>query len=787
MHEPNRDDATLMAGEPRLLAPGSVFADRYVVEGPLGEGGMGSVHAVVDRELGERVALKVLGEGIQGRPEALERFRREVRVARRVTHRNAARTFDIGEYAGLRFLTMELVEGESLAQRLRRERRLDPSDVVEIGRQVCDGLGAVHEVGIVHRDLKPANVLLERTGRVVLTDFGIARPEADDDRVTQESSQMVGTPHYMAPEQVAGEPLTSRTDIYSLGLLLYEMATGRLPFMRGTTIATAVARLHDPPEPPQQHVSLPEPLVAAIMACLRREPAQRPADAAAVRAMLEAAPAESRTSGGSTDPDPKATDVTLLGASSSASCFCPVDVGEKGLAVLPLRHRGPADDAYVAEAITEQLIDLLSMTRGLRVPAAGATEPFAERRDPRAVREALGVDVVVDGTVQRSGSRLRVAIRLLDAQTGYQTWTDRFEGELRDVFELQDRIATKVAEALRLRVESSHLEVSVPPEALELYMRARAMMREHQLGGPEGAPALLARCLELAPKLPPALASYAIVCSRMWFFFGEDPWAARCEDAVARALVYGPHLPDTHLAAARMHGQRGEFAEAARALQQTLELAPTHAAAHAYLGVLQCEAGRSSEGLRHIELARDLAPSDRMPLIAAIRHLKLHGQDERADALIEQLMAEDPDAQTTLQIFHLRFAVWMRDLESIRRWRAAASPQARTILRFLVEVGGFVLGDLDEPGMMARFDEFAVPNTSRRYRALLEQMLVEGLLATGRVEPAVPVLERLADEVLVDVDWLEYCPLLHPLRDEPWMAPVRSKVRARARAIWALN
>ncbi|MCA9706494.1 MAG: protein kinase [Myxococcales bacterium] len=786
------DDVTVMGGEARSPTPGSLFAGRYLVEKRIGEGGMGSVHAVLDRELGERVALKVLTTEGTLRPETVERFRREVRVARKITHRNAARTFDIGEHAGLHFLTMELVEGESLAALLGRGP-LAPERVIEIGRQICDGLGAVHEAGIVHRDLKPANVLLEAGGRVVLTDFGVARSTIEDDGVTREGVLLVGTPRYMAPEQVAGEPLTPRTDLYALGLLLYEAATGRLPFAAKDAIGTAMARLHELPESPLRHVDLPPPLTAAIMACLERDPARRPASAAALRAMLGGEPEASTGTGEGSDPMLAASSAPSGTDSSGSHRFASLDVGEQCLAVLPLRYRGPADDAYLAEALTEQLIDLLSMTRGLRVPAAGATEPFADRRDPRAVREALGVDAVVDGTMQKGGSQLRVAIRLVDAHTGYQTWSERFDGELEDVFQLQDRIATKVAETLRLQLESTRFRFTGPPEAMELYMRARVRMRNYHLGGtePDGAPALLRRCLDQAPDFAPALAAYAMVCARMWFFYGqrdgEHEWAAECERSVARALEVGPGLPDTHLAAARMYWQLGRFRESARALQQALDLAPTHAAAHGYLGVLQCEAGRSKEGFEHIELALELEPTDVSPLLTAVHHMALHGDHERLEASIRRVWDTMPDARFPIKVMRLRIALWHRDPVEIRRWRDALSHVDKPFRPFVEVVASHVLGEATADEVQASLDANAPPTASLRYRALVEQVQVEGLLARGELEPALEGLERLAAGVLVDVDWLEHCPLMEPLRADPRMFKVRAKVRERAQAIWTIR
>jgi TolB-like protein/tetratricopeptide (TPR) repeat protein/predicted Ser/Thr protein kinase len=789
------DDATTARPPTGHVAPGSVLAGRYEVGAILGKGGMGSVHLAIDRELGERVALKVLSRVVDGRADVLERFRREVRMARRVTHRNAVRTFDIGEHEGLHFLTMELVEGESLAELLRREGRLSTERIVELGRQICDGLAAVHEAGIVHRDLKPSNVLVAASGRIVLTDFGVARTLAVDDALTQDSRVLVGTPHYMAPEQLSGGPVTLRADLYALGLVLYEVAAGRRPFDRLTGFATAAARLHDDPEPLRHHASVPAWLEHAIMACLQREPERRPSDAGSVRTLLEPhAVEDAETRLDQVDDDthlgsgdvPRTVDVTVA-AVQGTHAF------SQSLAVLPLRYRGPADEAYLAEAMTEQLVDLLSMTRGLRVPAVGATQRFAEDRDPRAVGTALGVDVVVDGTVQRAGPQLRVAVRLLDARTGYQTWSDHVDGELRDVFALQDHIATRVVETLRLRLETSSWEGTVPVEAIEPYLRARLRMRSFVMGGtnPDGAAALLERCLAIAPDFAPAWAAHATVCSRMWFFqeplASDRDWAARGTEAVARALALAPRLPDAHLGAARMLAQEGRFAEAVSALQRALELAPTHAATHAFLGILQCEAGRLAEGIRQIELALELDPVDVSPMYVVARHVALHGDRDRCDAIVQRLWHDDPDTRLASVVLQVRLALWDGDLERLRHWRDVVGV-AFERGRLIHAVATYALGETGEDLLLATLEQVApAARSSPRFRALQEQCVVEGLLARGRDEEALVWLERLADGILIDVDWLDRCPLLLRLAEQSRMWPVKQKVRDRVQELWAMR
>ncbi|AKV04164.1 Serine/threonine protein kinase [Labilithrix luteola] len=233
----------------------ALVANRYELLGMLGGGAMGTVYRARDRELDEIVALKVLRRELAATEGMLERFRREVKLARRVTHRNVARTFDIGEHGGDRFLTMELVRGEGLASLLTRRGRLPLAEVVSISRDVCAGLSAAHAAGVLHRDLKPDNVVLAEDGRAVITDFGIARA-ASEGELGRTVGGIVGTPAYMAPEQVEGAPnLDARADLYALGAMIFELLTGSLPWTGETVIAVAAARLLQPPPDPRTHVA----------------------------------------------------------------------------------------------------------------------------------------------------------------------------------------------------------------------------------------------------------------------------------------------------------------------------------------------------------------------------------------------------------------------------------------------------------------------------------------------------------------------------------------------------
>ncbi|MEZ4454887.1 MAG: serine/threonine-protein kinase, partial [Nannocystaceae bacterium] len=269
-----------------LSGPGGpLFAGRYELLRELGRGGMGVVYHARDTMVGDVVALKTLEISGGASDSAVERFRREVRLARRITHPNVARTHDLGEFNGHHYLTMELIDGSDLQGILARERRLGPMRAAAIAWMVCEGLAAAHAAGVVHRDLKPANILVERSGRVILTDFGIARAFAGDNAARTQGS--VGTLVYMAPEQVTGESSDPRTDLYAVGLLLYEMLTGELAFTGETPLAAAIARLSAaPPDPRTRIADVPACLAELVLELLARAPEGRPPTAEAVSLRL---------------------------------------------------------------------------------------------------------------------------------------------------------------------------------------------------------------------------------------------------------------------------------------------------------------------------------------------------------------------------------------------------------------------------------------------------------------------------------------------------------------------
>ncbi len=788
--EPYEHDATTLAEgtEPALAAPtpGGLFAGRYRIERMIGRGSMGTVYAALDHAVEERVALKLL---VTPSEQALERFRREVRLARKVTHRNAARTFDLGEHGGARFITMELVDGESLRQRLAHHGSIVPAEVVEIARQVGLGLQAAHEVGVIHRDLKPGNVLVEPAGRAVITDFGVAcstvgEPDQEPAERTIESLErapMTGTPAYMAPEQVLGVAQDPRADLYALGAMIYELLTGATPWPGANNVEIAMARLHKPPPDPRARTAVPDALAELVLACMAREPERRPSGATEVVARLEA------LRGGPSSPVPARAPAD--GSTGSSASFVPTTVGERALAVLPLRYLGPPEDAYLADALGDELIDLLAMTRGLRVSASGATARFRDQRDARVVGQALGVHAVVDGTVQRSGSELRIVARLVDADTGFQRWSERFAGQLEDVFALQDRMAKRVAEALRVELVLAEHGAGASREAVEHYLRGRVLARDNEVTGVSLGAAIerFERARAAAPGFALPLAALADTTVRRWFVAEQaegERWAQAAQRAVEEALRGAPGLAETQLAAARLEATRGDFRAAALHLDAALEIAPTYAAAHEYLGMLQCDTGRSREGVQHVQLAHALDPTLGMGGLAVLRHHALVGDHEAFDDQLARVRQRPGVPTFAIDLFELRRFMWLGQLERApaMRWPTVESGPVLAIvepMRMALDAG--VPADV----LAEHLARARARTASPRLRTTWLQISVELLAMRKANALALDVLVELdAEGLLLDADWIERCPLLTELRREPAFVAIGERVRERADQIW---
>jgi serine/threonine protein kinase/tetratricopeptide (TPR) repeat protein len=526
----------------------------YVITRKLGEGGMGVVYAARDERLERGVAVKTMSS-LRSDDTARKRFWREARAAASVNHPNICQIYEIGEAGGDLFIAMELLEGESLAERLRRGP-LSVAQAVPIGLGVLAALSALHARGIVHRDLKPSNVFLTPHG-VKLLDFGLARPEvpdADQTRAAAEaltrSGVAMGTPRYMAPEQVSGEPVDARGDLFAAGAIMFEMLSGRPAFVGRTVVDILHATLHE--QPPALTGS---PAAAAVDRVIRRALAKRPAERpSSADVMAE----ELRAVGGMDGSDTPALARTLT-----------------RLVVLPFRVLRPDPETdFLAFSLPDAISTSLSTIGSLVVRSTATAARFAgDAPDLKALASAADVDQVVMGTLLRAGDQLRAAVQLVEVQGGTLITSHTVQSSLGDLFRLQDDIAHRVVDALSLPLAgqptSPAPDAPHNPRAYELYLRANELSRTYD--GMARARDLYQRCLDLDPEFAPAWAQLGRCHRVMGKYIEAAPDSEeRAERAFRRALEINPRLSIAHKFYA---GLEADMGQTPRALVRLLEQA----------------------------------------------------------------------------------------------------------------------------------------------------------------------------------------------------------------------
>jgi TolB-like protein len=763
-------------GDTGTIGSGSrqMVAGRYEVHGLLGVGGMGSVYRARDTELDELVALKVLRRELIDTPGMLERFRQEVRLSRRVTHRNVARMFDIGEHEGEKFLTMELVDGEPLDALICREAPLPTARIIDITTAVCEGLAAAHAAGVVHRDLKPDNVLLAKDGRVVLTDFGIARALGALAGVTM--GVPIGTPAYMAPEQVEGaNDVDARADVYALGTILFEMMTGERAWGGDSVYAVAAARLvHPPPDPRTIRNEVREEAARIVVKCMARRREDRYARvedvAAAVSALAD------------TGPRPKQT---MASGVSGARPGAALDA--KALAVLPFRNAGADADAYLADGFTDDLIDSLSMINGLRVRSRGSVMRYkGEARDAREIGRELDVTVVVEGSVRRQGDALRVTARLVSVADGFQLWAKRFDREGGDLFRVGDEAADAIARALTVERDAPRDAVS-DPATLDLYLRARHLYYEGWREATKKSIELFEAALARAPDDPRVLSGYALTQLRR---FGQDPDGASADEAgekgrvaAERAIALAPRLGEARSALALYRMNVGDMPGCARDVREALKASPQSADLVDLYGRIAVEVGRPEQGISFLRTAVALEPDIYRARADIAKVSALLGDYRECDAFFAATPASE-SAKSTFWFYASRLACWRGDAawsaELLERAERDTFPMQGQMVAILKLVsGGKYTEDFD--AALAMWG--AISSRAIRRPIFFRQLTAEMRAFTGADDAALLALEDASRLGLVDIVWVDRCPLFARMRATPRFARVREAVATHAAAV----
>jgi serine/threonine protein kinase/tetratricopeptide (TPR) repeat protein len=608
------------------LAAGSKLGG-YEIQSALGAGGMGEVYRATDTKLGRDVALKVLPAEMAHDAERLGRFRREAKVLAQLDHPNIVTIYSVEESDGVHFLTMQLVEGLPL-DRVIRQGGLRVEQIIEIAEALADALAAAHEKGIVHRDLKPANVMVTNEGRVKVLDFGLAKDvrgsNLGDATMTSASQTQVGvvmgTPAYMSPEQTAGRPLDHRTDIFSLGVLLHEMATGKRPFEGASPAELASAILRDTPPPvAEMRPDLPSDLARIIRRCLEKDPRHRVQTARDVSNEFREL---ARTTTRATPLSTSTSRPTVAATSEAARAAVRADEGF-WVAVLPFKYAGKNDDlTALADGLSEEIATGMSRFSYLRVIARGSTAKYSgESRDVRAIGKELGAGYVMEGSLRQAGNKLRLAVQLVDTISGAHLWAETYEREFtpESLFEVQDdlvpRIVSTVADQYGILPRSmgevlrGKGEESLTPH--ESVLRgfayfARLTSEEH---------ATVRRILERAVRQTPDHADSWAMLAMMYIVEYSDSFNAlpnpleRAMAAAQRAVDLAPSYARGYYALAWVYFFCREKASFHAAVEQAVALNPMDGSIIGILGLLLHHAGELERGLQMVEKAMQLNPN----------------------------------------------------------------------------------------------------------------------------------------------------------------------------------
>ena len=758
------------AAESIRLPSALLIAGRYELIGLVGVGGMGSVYHARDTELDEIIALKVLRRELVDAPGMLERFRREVKLARRVTHKNVARTFDIGEHAGERFLTMEFIEGESLGRLLEREGALGIGRAIEVVSAVCAGLGAAHAASVVHRDLKPDNVLIATDGRIVITDFGVARGGFEASPL-QTLGLPVGTPAYMSPEQVEGAAdIDARTDIYSLGAILYELMAGEVAWGGPSPYAVAAARLTaPPPDPRRKRLEIPDALAEVVLKCMARERGLRYSSAEEVAAALAEV---------ALTIDPSTGRMRVPRRPSSSP---PLREIEKLVAVLPFVNRGEPEDEYLADAFTEDLIELLGATNGLRLTPLGAVMAVrSDGADPRALGRELGVQVVVEGTLRRTDGTVRVGARLVSVADGFQLWTRRFERPVKDVLVVADEAANAIAESLTVRRLLPPREAPLDPVALDLYLRARHDYHQGWTPHLQRSLALFEEALKRQPNDPRILSGYALAQMRR---LGNEETSEGVAHvalrAAERARAVAPNAGEPLVALAAYHLVMGDYRAAAREVNDALRRAPSLPDVHDLCGRILVEVGRPEEGISFLERALLLEPRIGRARGDIARVSALLGEWAQVEPLYETMPGDEAE-QNGVWFLRARIAMWRGDVDWAKRATAEMPPTLA--LRAPIEgLCGVITARVVPESLVTLVEALGkVTGRVRRRPIFFRQLKAESLAYVGDEAGALAAIEDAASLGLIDVVWLDRCPLFEGMRGSRRFLEARAQVAERA-------
>jgi len=618
------------------LTRGTTFSERYEVIEELGKGGMAKVYRVIDKKVEEEVALKLMNPEIAADEETVHRFRNELKFARKIAHRNVCKMYDLSEEKGNLYITMEYVPGEDLKSLIRRIGQFTVGKAVSVGRQVCEGLAEAHRLGVMHRDLKPQNIMIDREGNARIMDFGIAR-SLKAEGIT-DKGVIIGTPEYMSLEQVEGKDVDQRSDLYALGVILYEMVTGRVPFEGHTPLGVALKQKTEVPrDPRERNAQVPLDLSRVILKCLEKDKNKRYQKAEELLSELKKIEERIPTTEKILPEIKLKTERIKKILRSKLFLFGGVTVllilivvggvflftGRQGainsIAVLPLKNlSGVPEQEYFVDGMTEELISNLTQIGALeRVISSTSVMKYKETRLslPEIARE-LKVDAVVEGSVVTSGNRVRITAKLIEAKKDRTLWSKSYERAMSDILTLQSELARAITKEINIVVKPEEKALlaktgQVSAEAYQLYLKGRFFWNKRSEEGLNRAKEFFEEAIEKDPTYALAYVGLADTYNMLGSYNilpAHDAYP-KAKAAALKALEMDDTLAEAYASLAFLkYRYEWDWFGAESDFNWALGLNPSYATTHSWYGSFLLAVGRFDEALAEYNRAQALDP-----------------------------------------------------------------------------------------------------------------------------------------------------------------------------------
>jgi tetratricopeptide (TPR) repeat protein/TolB-like protein/tRNA A-37 threonylcarbamoyl transferase component Bud32 len=638
---------TVQVTDTTALSAGTDFGTRYRIVSLLGQGAMGRVYKAFDKDLERAVAIKVVRPGMMAESDALRRFKQELLLASKVSHKNILRIHDLGEVGDIKFISMAYVEGSDLNKIIRDNPKMPFERILSFSEQLADALAAAHAEGVIHRDLKPQNILVAGDDHLYVSDFGLAKSFEEDAVGMTRTGVFLGTPLYMSPEQVEGKPADQRSDIYSYGLILYEMVTGAVPFTGDSTFKVMYDRLKTKPKSPRlQNPEIPAWFDRIIMRSLEKQPETRYQNANEILADLRGsrAPTASRSIqitlpefsnrswmwwtgwvGGAVAllasvfaiPPVRHLILRQGGSAQTGSQVAGVPALSAGkfVAVLPFKVLGDEQTlGYVAEGLNEALSAKLFQLKDLRMASDSSLTNISDKDPLEKIARSLGVNLIVDGLIQGGADKMSIIVNLHDIADGTKVWSQEFSGVPKDVLSIEDQISTQLVTALQLKPSDEEMaRASERPtdniDAYDLYLRGRQALK-----GPDRTKAAQA-ALDFFQQAIQKDSGFALAytgvsdASLLMYENSKDSfWAQKATGAAQRAEQLKDNLPEVHFALGSVYQQTGQTTQAIAEFDRGLKLAPNSDTGYMRMGQAYAQAGQQEQAIATFKKGIEVNP-----------------------------------------------------------------------------------------------------------------------------------------------------------------------------------